>query len=147
MIAFCSEGNIWIHDCVSHQEWKLTNLTENEVKFGLTAGYPSYITLEEFNRYQGFWWNPVPDPDGYYSILYEETDESEVELVSITSLEQTDKHRFPRTGTNNSKSAMKIVSFKPGGMTFLSQLSFDFQEHFPWCEYIPRMGWTPNGQR
>ena len=24
---------------------------------------------------------------------------------------------------------------------------FDIYEHFPWCEYIVRVDWTPDGQR
>ena len=148
LIAFFNQGNIWIYDGLENKQWKLTNLTEEEVSSGLTAGWPAYITLEEFDRYQAFWWNPVPDPQtGYYSILYEETDESGVDLVSIAALDSIEQHRFPRPGTNNAKSVLKIVTFKPGGLTFLLEWNFDFHEHFPWCEYIPRMGWTPNGQR
>ena len=146
-IAFYNAGNIWIYDGHRNDEWKLTNLTEEEIGSGITAGWPSYITLEEFDRYQGFWWSPVPDPDGYYSILYEETDERSVDLVSIAALDSIEQHRFPRPGTQNSKSALKIVTFKPGGLTFLLEWNFDFHEHFPWCEYIPKMGWTPNGKR
>ena len=72
---------------------------------------------------------------------------SGVDLVSIAALDSIEQHRFPRPGTNNAKSVLKIVTFKPGGLTFLLEWNFDFHEHFPWCEYIPRMGWTPNGQR
>ena len=31
---------------------------------GLLAGWPSYITQEEFNRYNGFWWCPVKSNTG-----------------------------------------------------------------------------------
>jgi len=25
----------------------------------ISAGYPSYVMQEEFNRYQGYWWQPL----------------------------------------------------------------------------------------
>ena len=31
---------------------------------GILAGWPSYITQEEFNRYNGFWWCPVKSNTG-----------------------------------------------------------------------------------
>lgn len=30
----------------------------------ISAGVPSYVTQEEFNRYTGFWWQPLPVPAG-----------------------------------------------------------------------------------
>lgn len=32
----------------------------------ISAGIPSYVTQEEFNRFSGFWWQPVSVPDGMY---------------------------------------------------------------------------------
>jgi len=39
----------------------------------MSAGIPSYVTQEEFNRYTGYWWQPVPDPLGIWHLLLTET--------------------------------------------------------------------------
>ncbi|XP_026681708.1 dipeptidyl peptidase 9-like [Diaphorina citri] len=56
------------------------NLTDDP----LAAGIPSYVTQEEFSRYQGYWWQPKTT-DGVYRILYEEIDESDVKIYNFPS--------------------------------------------------------------
>lgn len=34
----------------------------------LAAGIPSYVMQEEFNRYQGYWWQPVTEGKLRFSI-------------------------------------------------------------------------------
>lgn len=52
----------------------LLKLNFLSVERGVIAGWPSYITQEEFNRYNGFWWCPVKSNSGADYILYEEVD-------------------------------------------------------------------------
>ena len=52
----------------------------------LSAGVPSFVIQEEFDRFTGHWWQPVQyggaTPDRY-RILYEETDESAVNILNF----------------------------------------------------------------
>lgn len=83
-----------------------------------SAGVASYIIQEEFDRYSGYWWQPSSTESGrkkVHRILYEEVDESEVELMHINHQgfdESTDYFRYPRAGelcsTNFSKLKMMI---------------------------------------
>ena len=87
----------------------------------LSAGVPSFVVQEEFDRYTGYWWCPTPlatdlhlDSPEYdissssstssssYCILYEEVDESMVEILNIFSPsvegKNVDQYRYPRAG-------------------------------------------------
>lgn len=52
----------------------------------ISAGVPSFVIQEEFDRFTGYWWQPVqyggPTPDRF-RILYEETDESDVQILNF----------------------------------------------------------------
>ena len=122
------------------------------VRKALSAGLPSYIMQEEFNRYTGFWWCPVLDQydPNYTYILYEQTDESEVKKIQITSHEGfTEEHRFPKPGEVNAKAILKLIkigtNYKIRNEIF--DLKFDLHEYFPWYEYLVRAGWTPDGKK
>jgi dipeptidyl-peptidase 9 len=146
LIAFCSRGNIWVFNCESSCELQLTTCDTSK---SITAGVPSYIMQEEFNRYTGFWWNPVTDGKCQY-LLYEEVDESEVERISISSAQEgaPEEHRFPKVGKENARSSIKVVRFTNTGQDpRVMHMNFDLKEYFPWCEYIVRLCWTPNGNR
>ena len=56
----------------------------------LSAGVPSFVIQEEFDRFTGHWWQPVQyggaTPDRY-RILYEETDESAVQILNFSNTE------------------------------------------------------------
>jgi hypothetical protein len=67
----------------------------------MTAGAPSFVVQEEFDRYTGYWWEPVTEKSNHYRILYEEVDETEVEILSIFSpsdMRGVDEYRYPRAG-------------------------------------------------
>ena len=76
-------------------------------------------------------------------ILYEEVDASNVETIQLTANEH---QKFPKAGATNTKSHLKIVEFEYSRPLKIGN-KFDIYEHFPWCEYIVRMDWTPDGQR
>jgi len=142
LIAYFSNGNICVHDVTTNSDAKLTDLTDDDVDQGLLAGWPSYITQEEFDRYNGFWWCPVKSNTGADYILYEEVDASNVETIQLTANEH---QKFPKAGATNTKSHLKIVEFEYSRPLKIGN-KFDIYEHFPWCEYIVRVDWTPDGQ-
>ena len=78
-----------------------------------SAGVASYIMQEEFDRYTGYWWQPgephtttniegAVNPPRIYRILYEEVDESDVQILHIVSstygVNGVDDYRYPRSG-------------------------------------------------
>ena len=98
----------------------LTNILEDPK----SAGVASYIIQEEFDRYTGYWWQPsthprqrsaeiateiegVSEPPITYRILYEEVDESDVEILHIVSstygVNGVDDYRYPRSGKTKTK--------------------------------------------
>ena len=153
LIAFVSEGNLYVSNVASEQEVRLTDVSSREA---VTAGLPSYVIQEEFRRYGGLWWRPNPsdDPECHevsYSILYEEVDESMVDIVRITSYDGTaEEYRFPRPGDPNAISLLKMTTFKYDKKTksifnpdsvFQSQDLPDLKSVSPDCEYVVRVGW------
>ena len=92
--------------------------------------------------------------DGKYYLLYEEVDESEVDLLSFPmgSGGETEEFRFPRPGTKNARSTLKLASFTTdaSGDTITDaktwEMSKELEAFFPWVEYIARAGWTPDGK-
>lgn len=68
----------------------------------LSAGTPSFVVQEEFDRYTGYWWCPVTTGGATYCILYEEVDEGMVEILNIFSPsvegKNVDQYRYPRAG-------------------------------------------------
>lgn len=105
---------------------------------------------EEFNRYQGFWWQPKSS-DGIYRICYEEVDESDVSVYSFPSAHSYggEEYRFPRAGTPNAKSTLKMVEFRLSESLRITEVSIrelaiPLNYLFPYLEYIVRIGWTPD---
>ena len=80
-----------------------------------SAGLPSYVTQEEFSRFNSFWWRPVqPSPAGTgrkFTLLYEVVDDSNVDVLRFPVAGSTDveEFRFPKAGSNNSLSRLRIV--------------------------------------
>ena len=107
IIAYVSDGDIWVINVKSGHEIRLTTTKYNHDRHILSAGLPSYVIQEEFRRYNGFWWRPgfstTKSLNGstilQYHILYEEVDESNVELLSICSSSGTvEELHYPRAG-------------------------------------------------
>ena len=57
--------------------------------------------------------------DGYYRILYEEVDESEVDVISIASstaeLNGVEHYRYPRPGSTNATCKLNLLEFSISG--------------------------------
>ena len=134
LIAFAAEGNVYVTCVKSGQEVRLTSYRDDD-RVCVSAGLPSYVIQEEFRRYLGFWWRPEDEPnddhnsndetnsnsaDGSfekknvvtYGILYEEVDETRVDIVRISSYDgQIEEYRFPRPGEPNATSSLRLVTF------------------------------------
>ncbi|XP_031811221.1 dipeptidyl peptidase 8 isoform X2 [Sarcophilus harrisii] len=161
-IAFIHSNDIWIANIVTREERRLTyvhNELANMEEDPRSAGVATFVLQEEFDRYSGYWWCPEaePAPNGgkILRILYEENDESEVEIIHVTSpmleTRRTDSFRYPKTGTANPK-----VTFKMSEVTIDAEgriadvvdkeLVQPFEVLFEGVEYIARAGWTPEGK-
>jgi dipeptidyl-peptidase 9 len=125
LISYILNDNLWIQDLSSKKEVQLTK-TKDPIK----SGVPSYAVQEEFNRYTGYWWQPVKqiNSDGSitYRIVYEEVDDSIVDqtyiIPSCVNELPYDSYRYPKAGTPNSKIYLKMVE-----VTFLNdQVRFFF---------------------
>ncbi|CAL1543451.1 unnamed protein product [Lymnaea stagnalis] len=168
LVAFIHELDIWLTCLHSGKEIRLTHAHKGETRLEedpLSAGVPGFVIQEEFDRYTGYWWSPLcqrlPDGRKLYHILYEEVDESDVEILSIfspTGQEPncTELYRYPKAGANNAYSNLKllevIISFN-GPTTHVCDLQVkeltmkeSLFEACPWGEYLSRAGWTPDGK-
>lgn len=122
----------------------------NLVDDPLSAGSPSYVMQEEFSRYQGYWWQPCQSNPGVYRIAFELVDESEVDICCFPTTGAVEELRFPRAGTPNAKSELKMIQFrlnstyKPVDVKILN-LTRSLNCLFPYYEYLVRVGWIPDG--
>ncbi len=133
LISYVLNDNLWVQDLITKRYFQLTN-TVNPIK----SGTPSYAVQEEFNRYTGYWWQPVEqvnpnDSSCTYRIVYEEIDDSGVDLIYITpSCEDEfgyDSYRYPKAGTPNSKIHLKMVEitfFKDANVNSNFSINFCF---------------------
>ncbi|XP_075989092.1 dipeptidyl peptidase 9 isoform X1 [Anticarsia gemmatalis] len=181
LVAHAARGDIWLAGGHLRRPTRLTYACRGHEPDRLAddprqAGVPCYVTQEEFSRYTGFWWQPQAEDD-VYRIVYEEVDESEVKIFSFPSSQsssgEVEEFRFPRAGTPNAKSSLKLVTFrlqKASPTTVLDyyqeaaehcdmsngsmevtdirwyELRQPLKDTFPWFEYLARVGWTPDGQ-
>lgn len=93
--------------------------------------------------------------DGIYRIVYEEVDESDVLLFTFPSSQSGDgdyeEYRFPRAGTPNAKSKLRLVEFTLSELLQITNictrdLECPLSVTFPWLEYVVRVGWTPDSK-
>lgn len=93
--------------------------------------------------------------DGVHRILYEEVDESDVLLFKFPSSQpvgiEYEEYRFPRAGSSNAKSKLKLVQFTLSETLQIADVCIkDLQHpltyHFPWLEYLVRVGWMPDSK-
>eukprot|EP00062_Callorhinchus_milii_P002215 gi/632938187/ref/XP_007904081.1/ PREDICTED: dipeptidyl peptidase 8 isoform X1 [Callorhinchus milii] len=161
-VSFIHCNDLWICNIETGEEKRLTfahkdlpNL-EDDPK---SAGIATFVLQEEFDRYTGYWWCPVAErtPDGgkVFRILYEENDESEVEIIHVMSpmldTRRSDSYRYPRTGTPNPKITFKMseVTINADGRIVSvvdKELVQPFEDLFQGTEYIARVGWTREGK-
>jgi dipeptidyl-peptidase 9 len=148
LVGYVCGNDIFVHHAISGHCERLTYAHSSKRNDPLRAGVPSYVMQEEFNRYQGFWWQPTCD-DGIYRICYEEVDESDVGIHTFPSTHtyESEEYRFPRAGTPNAKSTLKIVEFRLSENLRIvdvsnKELQVPLNFQFPYLEYIVRIGWA-----
>ncbi|XP_029470433.1 dipeptidyl peptidase 9 isoform X2 [Rhinatrema bivittatum] len=162
-ISFINNNDLWVANIETGEERRLTychkgldSVTEDP----RSAGVATFVIQEEFDRFTGYWWCPTASTEGSSGlktlrILYEEVDESEVEVIHVPSpaLEErkTDSYRYPRTGSKNPKITLKLAELQKDsqGMIVYAQdkeLVLPFTTLFPTVEYIARAGWTRDGK-
>ncbi|XP_070537358.1 dipeptidyl peptidase 9-like isoform X2 [Ptychodera flava] len=164
IMAFVNNNDLWITNIETGDETRLTyqhkgdgaSLSEDPK----SAGVASYIVQEEFDRYTGYWWQPSAktDQDGSQTLrmLYEEVDESDVEILHITSPSGADKdvdeYRYPRAGTANAECTLKLLEITieadgKFGAVVDKCLPEPLSNLFDWSpEYTVRCDWTPCGK-
>lgn len=167
LLAFVSGGDLWVTNTVSGCEERLSFAHKGLSDLASdpkSAGVPSFVVQEEFDRYTGYWWQPASlsraDNCGassdVYRILYEEVDESEVEILKIISPASeganVDEYRYPKAGSKNAVSTLKIVEFSLDANGLIRNivcrdLIRPVFSLFPSMEYLLKAGWTPEGQR
>uniref|UniRef100_A0A671VBG8 dipeptidyl-peptidase IV n=1 Tax=Sparus aurata TaxID=8175 RepID=A0A671VBG8_SPAAU len=159
-IGFINNNDIWVTSIQTNEERRLTFChkgIDNPKEDTKSAGVATFVTQEEFDRFTGYWWSPAAreESDGgkTLQILYEEVDESEVEIIHVPSpaLEErkTDIYRYPRAGTKKRRKKMfKVNLVFPHQIvsTQDKELAFPFSSLFPEAEYITRAGWTKDGR-
>ncbi|RUS69633.1 hypothetical protein EGW08_022607 [Elysia chlorotica] len=165
LLTFINDSDIWLTCLESGREIRLTHASRG--MFGdsrvednpVSNGVPSFVIQEEFDRYTGYWWSPQCQHRGdgkqVYHILYEEVDESEVGIVSIFSpsnTESTESYRYPRAGTNNASSSLRLLELTVTNTGHVNVQVADYSmrwalfEACPWAEYLTRAGWTADGK-
>lgn len=128
----------------------------------LSAGVPSFVAQEEFDRYVGYWWQPEAtvyiEEDGtecaLYKIVYEEVDESKVDIVNIQNplTSKCDAYRYPKAGSINAKSSLRLLTFavnhNNGAIRLVSDVdgTREIEACVPDAEYLVRCDWCPSGK-
>ncbi|XP_052830441.1 dipeptidyl peptidase 9 [Octopus bimaculoides] len=163
LVAFVLDGDISVMHLTSRCQRRLTHVhkgTGNLNDDPVSAGEPSFVIQEEFDRFTGYWWQPVKKylENGHetYNILFEEVDETRVDILHTfaptTDNKQMDMYRYPRAGTDNAESTLKIVEFAVNSKGQISENSeiktmrTSLKTFFPWMEYLVRADWTPDGK-
>ncbi|KAB0396890.1 hypothetical protein E2I00_009805, partial [Balaenoptera physalus] len=158
-----SHCDLWVANIETGEEQRLTFCHKglsSVLDDPRSAGVATFVIQEEFDRFTGYWWCPTASWEGSEGcktlrILYEEVDESEVEVIHVPSpaLEErkTDSYRYPRTGSKNPKIALKLAEFQTDSQgkivsTQEKELVQPFSTLFPKVEYIARAGWTRDGK-
>ena len=70
IISFIFADDIWVANTRTGQELRLTFVRTPGRDECVSAGIPSFVTQEEFDRFTGYWWEPKdaknPDNTGRY---------------------------------------------------------------------------------
>ena len=66
LVAFIHRNDLWVHNLLTGEERRLTYTnggSPNMVDEPVSAGVPSFVVQEEFDRYTGYWWQPKCEID------------------------------------------------------------------------------------
>jgi len=101
LIAYIRHNDIWVQDIATADEKRLSKVNpsaycsiprpsplmfccpkDNDSNCKKGCGIAEYIMQEEFDRYTGYWWNPVVQ-GSKYRLLCAETDETHIPTFGI----------------------------------------------------------------
>ncbi|OVA14701.1 Peptidase S9 [Macleaya cordata] len=138
---------------VSDDELHVLNLSCGEVKqltFGargnsMTHGLAEYISQEEMDRKNGFWWSP----DSKY-IAFTQVDSSQIPLFRImhqgkssVGSDAQEDHAYPFAGASNVIVRLGVVSSSGGPITWMDLLCGEQFQDDTNEEYLARVNWMP----
>src|SRR5690606_20626240 len=99
-IACVRDGDVHVLDLPPASDAAWRRVTDRGGREAVTNGLAEFVAQEEMGRMHGFWWSPAGD-----RLLYQETDESGVEEVSIADPTHPETppttSRYPRAGKAN----------------------------------------------
>ena len=99
LIGYVSGGDLYVLNIRTGVELQLTDNKLDAPDQVISAGLPSYVVQEEFDRYVGFWWQPVSSSPNEYKILFEQVDETDVELIKLSTYDgSVEEYRYPKPG-------------------------------------------------
>ncbi|KAL5964644.1 Dipeptidyl peptidase 8 [Taenia solium] len=152
LIAYVDGSNIGITNALTSTYTCITNITDPKI----SAGRSSFVVQEEFDRYIGLWWRPVLDSRGTYCLMYEETDERQVEVITLPNFsawnEQVEPHAYPKPGKKNATSTLKMVTFTLDPESYeltdikIREWATPLFQMLPEYEYLVRCDWTEGGK-
>ncbi len=133
-IACVRDGDLYVHELAGKTAVALTRRESPTITYGLAE----FVAQEEMSRLHGFWWAP----DGK-SLLYQRTDESDVEVLHIGDPSDPTKTPYsapyPRPGRNNAKVTLGIIGVEGGDTTWIE---WD-REAYP---YVASVRWPKAGR-
>ncbi|XP_049850605.1 dipeptidyl peptidase 8-like isoform X2 [Schistocerca gregaria] len=154
-VSFVRNNDIWIQHLESLSETRITYTNEENPENAAAkkaSGVAEYVMQEEFDRYTGYWWSP-DCTDKTMKILYVTVDESHMRVYNTPKAGisgEVSKQVYPLVGDENAKFRLEIAQIDiKDDMSLdvkIKHLRSPLNARFPSCEYIPRLGWTPNSQ-
>jgi dipeptidyl-peptidase-4 len=134
-IGYVINNDLYFKDLNSNHEIRITDTgKKNEI----INGGSDWVYEEEFVLVRAFEWSP----DGNF-IAFLEFDESEVPQFSMpifggSLYPHNEEFKYPKVGENNSRVKLFVYNTVTGAK---SRVKIDRP-----YEYIPRIGWTPDGK-
>jgi dipeptidyl-peptidase-4 len=132
-VAFVAGRELHVLDVASGRSVRLTEGAPD----GVTRGLAEFVAQEEMDRHEGTWWSPDSR-----TLLFQETDEREVELLSIPDPARPEREAprfaYPRAGRANARVRLGAVAAEGGEVRWLE---WD-RERWP---YLARVVWEKGG--
>lgn len=129
-VAGVRQRELHVVDLASNTSVQLTHGANDFISHGAAE----FVAQEEMDRHEGYWWSPDSE-----RILYQQTDESEVETRYIADAlhpeEKPASFPYPRAGSPNAKVRLGIIG-RSGGPT--AWIQWDAARH----PYVTRVDWS-----
>lgn len=138
-VAFVRANDLWMVDCVSAQEVRLTQDGSPQILNGIL----DWVYQEELygrGNFKGYWWSP----NGQY-IAYLQLDQTDVPeylvLDSVPVSQAVEKIRYPKAGQPNPRVKVFLVHVSSG-----ERLEVDLKRWSVEDRLIGRVCWSPDNQ-